>query len=136
MSDLQQAHAERITRMKQDIFRKVGQTLVRDGEYVHVNKEARGEYCASVPELGDLAICLSNSGPDRHDILDFYNELHLTWSRPERNRVAFFWITRSEIEVQYGTMEDTPPKDITDRHQIHPEALIELHEVLTKESTS
>ena len=122
--------------MRLEIFQKVAEKLLLETRHL-VESGDQAAYINVVPELGDLATCSTAA-----DAIDDPQEIHIAWCRPERSRVAEFWITPADAQVQYFTWEVNPDSrygvpdthKITERQPVHPEALMELHETLVTNS--
>lgn len=126
-------HTERIAQLKREIFRKVGYTVLHEGTYI---PERRG-YAADIPALGEFAVglCVAEKAENRRHPYELPDEVYVGWARPDRNRSVELWISRDGIDAQYTSNSDDPiQEELTRRHPIHHEALLELHEALIPKS--
>lgn len=118
------SHQEFIRQTKREIFGRFTDILMDGTYYPPKHRSQPCEMVEPVPQLGAMAVCSAEV-----EIVDFPDEIHVSWCRPEIGRYAELWLTADEIEIQYGEWDDDHnPYTITERKPIHPEALMELHQ--------
>lgn len=126
-------HAERIAQLKREIFRRVGYKVLHEGTYI----PERNGYAADITELGACAVglCVAEESRGLRHPNELPDEVYIGWARPDRDRSVELWITQNEIDAQYTSSgSEYIQEELTHRHPIHHEALLELHDALISKS--